>query len=69
VHIGTQPSGFDIYRGGQRVGTTPWHFDEPIGSYFKAVLKCQGFKDEEINFWVNDHGNEYLYTPEKSSRR
>jgi serine/threonine-protein kinase len=69
VHIGTQPSGFDIYRGGQRVGTTPWHFDEPIGSYFKAVLKRQGFKDEEINFWVNDHENEYLYTPEKSSRR
>jgi hypothetical protein len=69
VSISTQPSGFDIYRGEQRIGTTPGHFDEPIGSHFKAVLKREGFKDEEINFRVNEHGNEYLYTPEKSSRR
>jgi hypothetical protein len=69
VHIATQPSGFDIYRGGQRLGTTPWRFEEPIGSYFKAVLKREGFKDQEISFRVNEHGNEYLYTPEKNSRR
>jgi TIR domain len=69
VYISTQPSGFDVYREGQRVGTTPQQFDEPIGSYFKAVLKREGFKDEEINFRVNEYQNEYMYTPEKSSRR
>jgi tetratricopeptide (TPR) repeat protein len=69
VLIATQPSGFDIYRGDQRVGTTPGRFDEPIGSHFKAVLKREGFKDTEINFRVNEHGNDYLFTPEKSSRR
>ncbi|HEY7493628.1 MAG TPA: toll/interleukin-1 receptor domain-containing protein [Candidatus Tectomicrobia bacterium] len=69
VHINTQPRGFDIYRGEQRVGTTPWQFDEPLGSHFKAVLKREGFKDEVISFRVNEHGNEYLYTPEKRGRR
>jgi hypothetical protein len=72
VYINTLPDGFDIYREGQRVGTTPQQFNEPIGAHFKAVLKHAGFKDKEIDFWVNDHGdygNEYFYTPEKNSRR
>jgi hypothetical protein len=69
VYISTQPSGFDVYREGQRVGTTPQRFDEPIGSYFKAVLKREGFRDEAINFQVNEYQNEYMYTPGKSGRR
>jgi serine/threonine protein kinase len=69
VHIDTQPGRFDVYRDDRRVATTPWEFEAPIGSYFKAVLKREGFKDKEIDFKVNNHGNIYLYTLEKNSTR
>jgi len=69
VHIDTQPGRFDVYRDGRRVATTPWVFEAPIGSSFKAVLKRDGFKDKEIDFKVNEHGNIYLYTLEKNSTR
>jgi serine/threonine protein kinase len=44
-----------------------WAFEAPVGSSFKAVLKRDGFKDKEIGFKVNEHGNIYLYTLEKNS--
>jgi hypothetical protein len=69
VHIDTHPGRFDIYRDGRRVATTPWEFEALVGSHFKAVLKREGFKDKEIDFKVNNHGNIYLYTLEKNSMR
>jgi len=69
VHIDTHPSGADVYRDGSRIATTPWDFNEPVGSRVKAVLKRKGFEDKEIDFQVNQYENRYTPTLEKSSRR
>jgi hypothetical protein len=70
VSISTQPSKFQVYRDGNLVGTTPWESkEEVVGSIIKVVLKREGFKEQEITFRVQEHGNWYVYTPEKSSGR
>jgi hypothetical protein len=70
VSISTQPSKFQVYRDGWLVGTTPWESkEEAVGSTIKVVLKREGFKEQEITFRVQEHGNSYVYTPEKSSGR
>ena len=68
VSISTQPSKFQVYRDGNLVGITPWESkEEVVGSIIKIVLKRQGFKEQEITFRVQEHGNWYVFTPEKSS--
>jgi hypothetical protein len=70
VSISTQPSKFQVYRDGNLVGTTPWESkEEVVGSIIKVILKREGFKEKEITFRVQEHGNRYVYTPEKSSGR
>jgi hypothetical protein len=69
VYVGSQPTGAEVWQDGQRVDTTPWQFDAPVGSAIRAILKSEGYKDKSIEFQVNAYENKATYRLEKSGRR
>jgi serine/threonine protein kinase len=55
----------DVYKDGQKVGSTPYKFDAPIGERANFVLKREGYVDRSVELSVTDSNRPYTYTMHK----
>jgi hypothetical protein len=54
----------EVYLNGQRVGTTPYKLDAPVGERVRLVLKREGFDDRQEEFDVTER-NVYTFSLNK----
>jgi serine/threonine-protein kinase len=54
----------EVYLNGQRVGTTPYKLDAPVGERVRLVLKREGFNDRQEEFDVTER-NVYTFSMNK----
>jgi serine/threonine-protein kinase len=44
----------EVYRGGDRIGTTPYHLKARIGERVRLTLRREGYADEPVDFTVTE---------------
>ena len=54
----------DVYRGGEKVGTTPYPVRGKLGEHVSLMLKRDGYKDEPVDFVVGEK-KAYMYSMSK----
>ena len=64
VEISVADGRADVYRGGEKIGTTPYPYKGRLGDRVVLTLKRQGFKDEPVDFVVGEK-KAYMYTMSK----
>ncbi len=55
----------DVYKGGQKVGTTPYKFEAKPGDRLDFTLKREGYVDESVQLMVNENKKVYTFSMEK----
>jgi len=55
----------DIYKNGQKLGTTPFNFEAKQGEQLNFVLKNDGFVDKSVDLSVTDNRKVYTFNMEK----
>ncbi|HVF92670.1 MAG TPA: serine/threonine-protein kinase, partial [Blastocatellia bacterium] len=55
----------DVYRDGQKLGTTPFNFEAKQGEQINFVLKNDGFVDKPVEFSVTDNRKVYTFNMAK----
>lgn len=55
----------EVYRNGQKVGTTPFNFEARQGEQVNFVLKNDGFVDKSVDLSVTDNRKVYTFNMEK----
>jgi serine/threonine-protein kinase len=55
----------DVYRNGQRVGTTPYQFHAKSGEELELVLKREGYQDKAVRFTTSENKKMYTFMLEK----
>jgi hypothetical protein len=56
----------DVYRGGDKLGTTPYPYRGPLGEHVELTLKHDGYKDLPVVFDVTEQQKTITKTMEKS---
>ena len=51
----------DVYRNGEKVGTTPYNLEGVVGEKIGIVLKKPGYVDKSIELEVSENRKEYTY--------
>jgi serine/threonine-protein kinase len=64
VEISVADGRAEVYRGGEKIGTTPYPYKGRLGDRVVLTLKRQGFKDEPVDFVVGEK-KAYMYTMSK----
>lgn len=59
----------EVYRNGQKVGSTPYRFEATQGEQINFTLKSEGFVDKHVDFSVTDNRKVYTFNLDKSSVR
>ena len=54
----------DVYRGGEKLGTTPYPVRAKLGEHVSLTLKRDGYKDEPVDFVVGEK-KAYMYSMSK----
>ena len=52
----------EVYRGGQKVGVTPYDLEAPLGQQVQLVLKRNGFAEKRVEFSISDNTKEYSFS-------
>jgi serine/threonine-protein kinase len=52
----------EVYRNGQRLGTTPYQFQAKSGEEFELVLKRDGYLDKPVRFTTSENKKMYTFT-------
>lgn len=55
----------EVYRNGQRVGTTPYHFQAKSGEELEFVLKREGYVDKPLRFTTSENKKMYTFMLER----
>jgi hypothetical protein len=55
----------DVYRNGQRVGTTPYQFQAKSGEELEFVLKREGYLDKPVRLTTSENKKMYTFMLEK----
>lgn len=55
----------DVYKNGQRVGTTPYQFQAKSGQELEIVLKREGYLDKPVRFTTSENKKMYTFMLEK----
>jgi serine/threonine-protein kinase len=55
----------EVYRNGQRVGTTPYQFQAKSGEELELVLKREGYVDKRVRFTTSENKKMYTFMLEK----
>ena len=55
----------DVYRNGERVGTTPYGFQAKSGEDLDLVLKREGYLDKTVHLTTSENKKTYMFTLEK----
>jgi eukaryotic-like serine/threonine-protein kinase len=55
----------EVYKNGQRLGTTPFNFEAKQGEQLNFVLKNDGFVDKPVDLSVTDNRTVYTFNMEK----
>lgn len=55
----------EVYRNGQRVGTTPYQFQAKSGEELELVLKREGYMDKRVRFTTSENKKMYTFMLEK----
>lgn len=55
----------DVYRNGQRVGTTPYQFQAKSGEELELVLKREGYVDKPVRLTTSENKKLYTFMLEK----
>jgi hypothetical protein len=55
----------DVYRNGQRVGTTPYQFQARSGEELEFVLKREGYLDKPVRLTTSENKKMYTFMLEK----
>jgi hypothetical protein len=55
----------DVYKNGQRVGTTPYQFQAKSGEELELVLKREGYQDKTVRFTTSENKKMYTFMLEK----
>ena len=55
----------DVYRNGQRVGTTPYQFQAKSGEELEFVLKREGYLDKPVRLTTSENKRMYTFMLEK----
>ncbi len=61
VTINTINGSAEVWRDGDKVGTTPYRLTAPIGDPVNLVLRRDGYRDEVVHFDVTEGRSEYSY--------
>ena len=64
IHSPTGPA--ELWIDGERVGTTPWNAELPIGTRVEIVLRREGHQDRAERFEVRELDNAYSYPLHKT---
>jgi hypothetical protein len=55
----------EVYRGGDKLGTTPYNYHGRLGEHVLLMLKREGYKDTPVEFTITDAKREYMSGMEK----
>ncbi|HST54248.1 MAG TPA: serine/threonine-protein kinase [Pyrinomonadaceae bacterium] len=64
VRISINDGKADVYRGDEKIGTTPYPYRGKLGEHVALMLKREGYKDEPVDFVVGEK-KEYMYEMKK----
>lgn len=64
VRISINDGKADVYRGDEKIGTTPYPYRGKLGEHVALTLKRDGYKDEPVDFVVGEK-KEYMYDMKK----
>jgi hypothetical protein len=56
----------EVFRGGDRIGATPYKFDAKPGDQIDLVLKRDGYRDMPLRFWLSENKKIYTFTMQKN---
>ncbi len=57
----------EVYRNGQKVGSTPYKFEAAQGEQINFTLKSEGFVDKKVDFSVTDNRKVYTFNLDKTT--
>jgi serine/threonine-protein kinase len=55
----------DVYRGEEKLGTTPYYYHGRLGEHVELTLRREGYKDKPVKFDITDAKREYMSDMEK----
>ena len=55
----------DVYKNGDRVGTTPYQFQAKSGEQLELVLKREGYLDKSVRLSTSENKKTYTFMLEK----
>jgi hypothetical protein len=55
----------DVYRNGERVGTTPYQFQAKSGEQLDLLLKRDGYQDKPVRLSTSENKRTYTFMLEK----
>ena len=65
----TEPPGAAVYRNGQRVGTTPFQYELPVGERMEVELRREGYRPQRTQLVGGENERTVVLAPEPATAR
>jgi ferric-dicitrate binding protein FerR (iron transport regulator) len=55
----------EVYKGGERVGTTPYQVEAKAGEQLDLTLKREGYLDKPVQMFLTENKRTYTFTMQR----